>query len=230
MALNSNEVQEGYRCGAALKLADQIGLITDAIVAANGVKQVERLTVVGTVGAGGVGNITVNVKTSSAGPSALYNSGNGKNVVVAVANNDTATQVAGKIRTALDADADVAAWFAAAGGTGANVDMTVEAAAENDASLNLSYVNTTASGLTEVPTSTNQTAGKGVNDLIAAIEAAALPANASEVIREGTVKAIGMLRSLGLLTVPLLEPLTTVDGLIALSNVPSHYTARSFYD
>lgn len=230
MALNSNELQEGYRVGAALKLAKQIGLITDAFVADNGVKQVERMTVLGTVGAGGVGNITVNVLTGPNGPAALYNGGDGKDISVAVANNDTATQAAGKIRTALDLDADVAAFFAAAGGAGANVDMTVEAYAENDAAMNFSYVNDTASGLTNVPASTTVTAGQGIDDLVEAIEAAALPAGSSEVIREGTIKAIRTGESLGLVTSSALGALTTVDGLIDLTGIPASYKARAFFD
>jgi hypothetical protein len=84
--------------------------------------------------------------------------GSPKTINVAVANNDTAAQVAGKIRTDLGNDADVSAMFDVSG-SGANVILTKKDEAPNDATLNISIDNGTCSGLTAAPTSANTTAG-----------------------------------------------------------------------
>lgn len=115
------------------------------------VQQVETATVIGTIGAAGVGNATVIV-------TALNMVGSPKTVSVAVANNDTASQVATKIRTAFAADTDVNNFFTI-GGTGADVILTTKIARANDTTLNVSIANGTCTGLTSAPTSANTTAG-----------------------------------------------------------------------
>lgn len=84
--------------------------------------------------------------------------GSPKTINVAVALNDDADAVAGKIRTALAADADVAAMFTV-GGLGANVALTAIKSAADDATLNIAVDNGTAAGLTPDATSNNTTAG-----------------------------------------------------------------------
>jgi phage tail sheath gpL-like len=131
-----------------------------------GTKQVETATVVGTVGASGAGNATV-VITSPLLP------GGSKTLSVAVANNDTASQVAAKIRTALAADGDVNDAFTV-GGSGANIVLTALSPAANDATLNVSVDNGTSTGLTAAPTSVNTTAGVagGANSMICMVKEA----------------------------------------------------------
>jgi hypothetical protein len=53
---------------------------------------------------------------------------------------------------------------------------------------------------------------------------------ATEVNRQQLLKAISVGASLGLLTDANILALTTVDALIALTGVPSSYTARAFYE
>lgn len=219
--LNVNKTAEALKIGAALKLAKRLGFLTDAIIVASGVKQVERMTVVGSVGGSGGGTIIVNFKTSQRVSANLWNGGAGKNISVTLVNSETATQSAARVRTALDLDADVAAAFAAAGGTGANVDMTSLLYIDEDTVMNISYTLGTATGPTAVPTSTTVTAGAGVNTLISTIEAAALPRGASDMERKETSKAIRNLKSLGVLTDAVIGPLTTVDQIIALTGVPA---------
>lgn len=115
------------------------------------IRQSIKLTVIGTVGAGGAGNITVTVTADGM-------TGNPNAVVVAVANNDTATIVAGKIAAALKLDADVNAFFYITS-NGADVYLIAKTGTANDVTMNAAYVNTTASGLTAVPTATQVTAG-----------------------------------------------------------------------
>ncbi len=116
---------------------------------AEGTRQVETATVAGTVT--GSGNATVVVTSNVVTGSPLT-------VPVAVTNTDTATLVAGKIITALQANSAISAKFAI-GGTGATVILTALNAAANDSSLNVSVDNGTCTGLTTAATSANTTAG-----------------------------------------------------------------------
>jgi len=113
------------------------------------VQQVETATVLGTVT--GNGNATV-VITAAGMPN------NPKTISVAVLNLDTASQVATKIRTALNADTDVKNFFTI-GGSGADVTLTTKTARANDTTMNMSTANGTCTGLTAAPTSANTTAG-----------------------------------------------------------------------
>lgn len=125
-----------------------------AVVA--GTPQVETATVAGTIGASGAGNATVIVTAAGM-------TGSPKTISVAVANNDTASQVAGKIRTALGLDSAVIALFAVSGATD-KVILTKLSPAANDATLNIDIDNGTCSGLTPAPTSANTTAGVATDD------------------------------------------------------------------
>lgn len=116
-----------------------------------GQKQVETATVIGTITSSGAGNATVIVTAAGM-------TGSPKTVSVAVANNDTAAQVATKIRAALTDDVHISAFFDVSG-TGAQVVLTRKVAAANDATMNISIANGTCTGLTAAPTSSNTTMG-----------------------------------------------------------------------
>jgi hypothetical protein len=146
-ALTNKEIDSnGY-------LKPNVPLTLDGVLLADtvGTPQVETATVVGTIEAAGAGNATVIVTSAN-----MANSP--KTISVAVANDDTASQVAAKIRTALAADGDVNDEFTI-GGTGANVILTDKSARANDATLNVSIDDGTSAGLTAAPTSANTTAG-----------------------------------------------------------------------
>lgn len=113
------------------------------------VQQVETATVVGTIT--GNGNATVVVTAAS-----LPNSP--KTLSVAVLNADTASAVATKIRTALNADTDIKNFFEI-GGSGADITLTTKVARANDTTMNMSTANGTCTGLTSAPTSANTMAG-----------------------------------------------------------------------
>jgi hypothetical protein len=112
-----------------------------------GVAQIETATVaVSTVTNG---SITVTVAGASVGSSP-------KELTVTVASGDTASDVAGKIRTAMNATTDITTNYTV-GGTGANVTLTAKATAANDTSLNIAI--TGSNGITEALTSANTLAG-----------------------------------------------------------------------
>lgn len=119
-----------------------------------GVAQVETATVVGTVTTAGNATVIVTATgvTGFASP-VTYN--------VAVALNDTATLVAGKIITALQADANLTNVTNGytVGGTGATVTLTRKVNLANDTTLNINIANGTCAGLTAAPTSVHTTAG-----------------------------------------------------------------------
>lgn len=124
-----------------------------------GTKQVIRNTVTGTIGAAGAGNARMVVTADG-----MANSP--KNIDFAVANNDTASQVATKARAALDLDADFAAFFAAAGGSGANLDLTVNTAAAHDVTMEITLDNLTCTGLVASESTITTNGSIGVqNDL-----------------------------------------------------------------
>jgi hypothetical protein len=114
-----------------------------------GVAQIETATVVGTVT--GDGNATVIITAAGMTGSPITLS-------VAVLNGDTPTVTAGKIRTAMNANANIAARFTI-GGSGAAITLTRLAAAANDSTLNVSIANGTSTGLTTAASSANTTPG-----------------------------------------------------------------------
>jgi len=113
-----------------------------------GVKQVETTTVLGTVTLNGNAAVTVTAASMVGSPYVLN---------VAVLNGDTATVVAGKVRTALGLDATVTAFFTVSG-AGADVILTDLHGRANDATMNLRITNGTCTGLT-LADSANTTAG-----------------------------------------------------------------------
>jgi len=115
-----------------------------------GILQVETATIAGTIGVAGAGNAKVTVTGAMIAGSPLE-------ISVAVANEDTASLVAGKIRTAL-AIAAVNTNYTVSGATDKFI-LTKKVAAANDASLNIAFDNDTCTGLTANATSANTTAG-----------------------------------------------------------------------
>lgn len=152
-------------------------------------QQVETATVIGTIT--GTGNATVIV-------TARDMSGSPKTVSVAVTSGDSASVVGGLIRTALAFDLNVAATFLVSG-SGANVVLTAHLARANDSTLNISIANGTCTGLTAAPTSTNTTAGDGLENAyctLAQVKNADIinfgttPTTAHDVVLEDTINAV----------------------------------------
>jgi hypothetical protein len=148
--------------GATLAVALSEGTTTGSTEWGAGTAQVETATAAGTIT--GAGNASVVV--TSAGMS-----GSPLTVSVAVANGDTAATWAGKVRTALAANATIAARFTVSGSTTAIVltrkptstftvgATTVNIYPANDTTLNISLDNGTCTGITTAGTSTNTTSG-----------------------------------------------------------------------
>lgn len=114
-----------------------------------GAKQVETATIVGTITLSGNAAVTVTAEGLTGSPVTFS---------VAVLENDTASQVAAKIRTALNANSGITDFFTI-GGTGAAVTLTAITAAANDATMNLAYDNDTCTGLTADASSADTTPG-----------------------------------------------------------------------
>ena len=143
IALNGATEVEGVK---AFKTVTQVDLPAESHTPA---AQVETATVVGAIIDAGNAEVIVTAAGMTGSP---------KTKSVAVEALDDASAVAGKIRTALDADEDVTALFAVSG-TGADVVLTRLAPAADDASLNISIDNGTCTGLTPAATSADTTAG-----------------------------------------------------------------------
>lgn len=125
------------------------GPLTKAGVPTSGVAQVESTPVVGTIT--GSGNATFTITSAIVTGSPLA-------VSVAVLNGDTATQVAVKAATTLNANAAVSEHFIASTSTNTLI-LTAKKAAANDATLNIAFIDGTCTGLTADATSDNTTAG-----------------------------------------------------------------------
>ena len=144
-----------------------IGSTVNVAVPVVGTKQVETATVLGTIQPAGAGDANVIVTANGMG-------GSPKTVVVAVANDDSASVVGGKIRTALGIDGDVSAFFDVSGAD-AEVILTAKTAAADDATMNIAIDNDSCLGLTPAPTSENTTPGvapDSINSVATKIRAA----------------------------------------------------------
>lgn len=127
-----------------------------ALGSTNGTAQVETHTVAGTIT--GAGNAKV-IVTSVLLPNGA------KTVTFAVANTDTASQVATKARAALTADTDISPYFTVSG-AGADIVLTAKTQAVNDATLKMETNNDTSTGLTNTTVSANTTAGVAPDDAV----------------------------------------------------------------
>jgi hypothetical protein len=117
-------------------------------------QQVETAVVSGTITGDGNAAVTVTAYGMTNSPKTLN---------VAVLSGDTASIVGAAIRSALAFDSNVAAMFLVSG-AGANVVLTKHVASANDATLNIAITNGTCTGLTPALTSTNTTAGSGIEN------------------------------------------------------------------
>lgn len=160
--LNQLIIENGLLAGISVKSSDHPGVLDGGLmwkdrVLVNdpdetGVLQVETAVVVGTIGAAGAGDVEVTVTGNDIDGSPVL-------VLVPVDNNDADTVVAGKIRTALAANAAITEKYTV-GGTGANVSLTrLAPAMDNDTTLNIAIAEGTSDGLTADAESNNTTAG-----------------------------------------------------------------------
>lgn len=123
----------------------------------NGTAQVETATAAGTITASGNASVTITSSGMTGSPLTIS---------VPVILGDTASVWAGKVRTALAANATIAARFTV-GGTTTAISLTRLAAtvgglpiySANDGTLNIALANGTCTGITAAPTSANTTAG-----------------------------------------------------------------------
>ena len=147
--------------GNVLSLNRLTGSTTGSTAYVAGNAQVETATAAGTVSAAGNATITV----TSAGMA-----GSPKAISVAVANGDTPTLWAAKVRTELAADTAVGGRFTISGATTAIVltrkptyvvsgDITHHVHPATDATLNVAIATGTATGITAAATSADTTAG-----------------------------------------------------------------------
>lgn len=136
-----------------------------AVAVDDGVAQVETATITGTITTSGNAKVTVTA-TGVTGFSSP------KDFSVAVLDEDTASEVAGKIITALQADSDLTNITDGytVGGTGADVTLTRKVKVANDTTLNIAYIDDTCVGLTADATSTSTTAGAVADDASAVAE------------------------------------------------------------
>lgn len=149
--------------GTSLSIAQSTGVCT-ATAFVVGVAQVETATAAGTVTATGDASVIV----TSAGMT-----GSPLMILVPVANGDTPTVWAGKVRTALTANATIAARFTVGGSTTA-ISLTrlpatvggVSIYSATDATLNIALANGTSTGITAAATSANTTAGVATSGVV----------------------------------------------------------------
>jgi hypothetical protein len=133
----------------AAKFAFRVGTAVNNNTPQSFQYQVETATAAGTIT--GTGNATVVVTGTAL-------SGSPVTVSVAVSNTDTAATWAGLVRTALAANAAIAAAYNVGGSTTA-ITLTAKERAANDSTLNISLDNGTCTGITTAATSANTTAG-----------------------------------------------------------------------
>lgn len=154
--------------GNVLSLNRLTGSTTGSSVYIAGTAQVETATAAGTVTVAGNATITV----TSAGMT-----GSPKAISVAVANADTPTLWAAKVRTALAADTAVGGRFDVSGTTTAIVltrkptyvvsgDITHHVHPATDGTLNVAIATGTATGITAAATSANTTAGTATTGVL----------------------------------------------------------------
>jgi hypothetical protein len=144
-------IHSGTHAGKALKIKGYANskVTFNPLTAVPCVQQVITATVLGTVTGSGNAGVIVTAANLPNSP---------KTLSVAVLNLDSASAVAGKIRTALAANTEINNFFTI-GGSGADITLTTKTAAGNDITLNMSIANGTCTGLTAAPTSTPTTAG-----------------------------------------------------------------------
>lgn len=134
---------------AALGVVLTTKKITVNLATGPGTPQVETATAAGTITGDGDAAVVVTGAGITGSP---------VTVNVPVLNGDTAAVWAGKVRTALAANAAITALYTVGGSTTA-ISLTKIVAAANDATLNISLDNGTCTGITTAATSANTTPG-----------------------------------------------------------------------
>lgn len=114
-----------------------------------GANQEETATAVGTVSGAGDASVTVTAAGLAGSPIVLN---------VAVANSDTPSQWAEKVRTALRKHLVISQFFEVVG-SGASIGLRARVRAANDGTMNIALATGTATGITAAPTSANTVAG-----------------------------------------------------------------------
>ena len=115
--------------------------------------QTETNTVVAPAGITSSGNARAVVTAAG-----MTNSPKTVTVALTAAAHTTDVLIATAFRTALNADADVSAFFTV-GGSGADITLTAKTAAANDATMNFTIEDVTSAGITDDVTSTNTVSG-----------------------------------------------------------------------
>lgn len=154
-SLNLTGATKAYCVSATLATAsDTLTIDTATGIATVGtapVAQVETATAAGTIS--GTGNAAVVVTGARITGSPIT-------LAVAVTSGDTASVWAGKVRTALNANAAITSKYTVGGSTTA-ITLTEIDPQNNDTTLNISLDNGTCTGITTAATSANTTAGVG---------------------------------------------------------------------
>lgn len=144
------------------------GITTNIYTWVAGTAQVETATAAGTATSSGDVTITITVTGMGWSPKAI---------AVPILSGDTASVWAGKVRTALAADADISAYFSVSGETtsivltrnpfetliGSNVSIPVYSS--NDSSTNIA-ISAGTTGVTSAATSANTTAGVATSGVL----------------------------------------------------------------
>ncbi len=124
--------------------------------------QIETATIAGSIGAGGDVAVTVTARGIAGGAP--------RTLLVAVAAGDDAPTVAAKLRAALAANTEIAA-FATVTGDGANVVLVSRWLTANDPEFNVEIAGTTASGLAASPVSADtHPGGENANGFVETID------------------------------------------------------------
>ncbi len=169
------EVDASLKITTLLCDNDTLKLALPGATIENDVLQIDTATVIGTIATAGNAKVIVTAEGVTGSPLAFD---------VAVALSDTATLVAGKIRTALSGNTALTDIYTV-GGTGANITLTRKVAAQNDSSLNILITNGTCVGLTTITESA--TTVKGAISKIKSPDVGLIPA--SDYIENVTVFA-----------------------------------------
>lgn len=134
------------------------------VAASTGVSGANNTTTEGVTAAAQVEIATVAIDTAAAGTinvivTAAGMTGNPKTVAVPVLATDTTSDaIAAKVRTALNADADINSFFTV-GGTGAAIILTAKTIATNDTNMNINLSKNGTTIITDAASSNNATLG-----------------------------------------------------------------------
>lgn len=185
-----------------VETATAVGTITA------GVLQVETATVVATVSAGGNASVIVTGAALENSPITF---------AVTVATSDDESAVAGKIRTALAANENIAAAYTVSGATD-KVVLTAKAKAANDTTLNIAVATGTATGITAAASSANTTAGVAIGTGNATVTVTGAGITGSPLAVSVPVVAADTAAAWALKVTTALQALSAITSLYTVSN------------